>query len=116
MPVDPVTSAIVGTLIGAAVQGLMAPAPAPPVTGIVRHLPQEAARGMMQPPAYGQVRIDGRTFLLSPAVVIRNEINLAIPSAMVQAPVPVRFQTDTMGAVFRVWILSAAELGLAENR
>ena len=116
MPVDPITSAIVGTLIGAAVQGLAAPAPAPPVTGIVRHLPQEAARGVMQPPSNGQVHIDGRAYLLSPGVVIRNELNLAIPPAMVQAAAPVRFQTDTMGAVFRAWILSAAELGLAENR
>lgn len=116
MPVDPITSAIVGSLIGSAVQGLLTPTPTVPATGIIRTLPTESKRGVMAPPWNGQVQIDGQTFLLSPGVVIRNELNMAIPPMMMQAPAPVRYQTDAMGAVYRVWILSAAEATLAENR
>lgn len=116
MPVDPITSAIVSSIIGSAVQGLLAPPPAAPAMGMVRILPMESKRGVMHPPVNGQTQIDGQLYLLSPGVVIRNEYNMAIPPLMLQAPVPVRYQTDALGAVYRVWILSAAEAQLAENR
>lgn len=116
MPVDPITSAIVGSLIGTAVQGLMTPAPAAPAMGIIRHLPAESQRGLMATPRNGWVLIDGRSYPLSPGAVIRNELNMAIPPMLMQGPVPVRYQTDAFGAVHRVWILSAAEATLAENR
>lgn len=114
MPVDPVTAAIVGALVGAAGERLLTPAPAVPPTGLVRVLPVEARLGLMQVPGDGQVVIDGRRYLLAPGVVIRDEHNLAIPPMLVRAPVRVRYQTDAMGAVFRVWILSPAEMALAE--
>jgi hypothetical protein len=113
---DPITSAIVGSIIGSAVQGMLAPEPTAPAMGIVRTLPTESKKGVMTPPWNGQVQIDGQTYLLSPGVVIRNEMNMAVPPPMVQARVPVRYQTDAMGAVYRIWILSAAEASLAENR
>jgi hypothetical protein len=116
MPVDPITSAIVGSIIGSAVQGLLTPTPTLPVTGIIRTLPTESKRGMMNPPWNGHVQIDGQTYLLSPGVVIRDEHNMAIPPMLMKAPAPVRYQTDAFGAVYRVWILSAAEATLAENR
>ena len=116
MPMDPITSAIVGSVIGSAVQGLLTPTPPPPVTGIIRSLPTETKRGVMNPPWNGQVQIDGQIYLLSPGVVIRNELNMAIPPMMMQSPAPVRYQTDAMGAVYRVWILSAAELVLPDTR
>lgn len=116
MPVDPITSAIVGSIIGSAVQGLLTPTPTAPAMGIVRTLPMESKRGVMSPPLNGQVQIDGQSYLLSPGVVIRNEYNMAIPPMMMQTPVAVRYQTDAMGAVHRVWILSAAEANLAINR
>lgn len=114
--VDPITSAVVGSLIGSAVQGLLTPPPVPPATGIVRQLPLESKRGTMRPPWNGQVSIDGRSYPLSPGVVIRNEFNMAIPPMVLQTAVPVRYQTDPMGAVQRIWILSPAEASLAENR
>lgn len=116
MPVDPITSAIVGSLIGTAVQGLLTPTPSAPATGIIRNLPTETKRGVMHPPWNGQVQIDGQIYLLSPGVVIRNELNMAIPPMLVQSAAPVRFQTDAFGAVNRIWILSAAEAALADNR
>jgi hypothetical protein len=116
MPVDPITSAIVGSIIGSAVQGLLTPPPTVPAMGIIRTLPTESKLGVMNPPLNGQVQIDGQIYLLSPGVVIRNEFNMAIPPMLMQTPAPVRYQTDAMGAVYRVWILSAAEANLAENR
>ena len=116
MPMDPITSAIVGSVIGSAVQGLLTPTPTQPATGIIRALPTETKRGVMNPPWSGQVQIDGQIYPLSPGVVIRNELNMAIPPMMVQSPAPVRYQTDAFGAVYRVWILSAAEATLPENR
>jgi hypothetical protein len=70
----------------------------------------------MSAPADNRVSIDGRIYPLSPGVVIRNEFNQAIPPVMMPAPVLVRYQTDAAGAVQRVWILSAAEAALPENR
>lgn len=116
MPVDPITSAIVSSIIGSAVQGLLTPEPSGPAMGIIRNLPAESKLGVMNPPWNGQVQIDGQIYLLSPGVVIRNEHNMAIPPPMVRERAPVRFQTDAMGAVNRIWILSPAEAHLAENR
>ncbi|MDP1651245.1 MAG: hypothetical protein Q8L56_00815 [Rhodocyclaceae bacterium] len=110
MPLDPLTSAIVSTVIGSAVQGILTPAPMEPATGIFRMLPVESRQGVMAPPWQGQVQIDGQTYLLAPAVVFRNDLNMIIPPMMVQSPVKVRFTIDQAGTVDRVWILSGAEV------
>jgi len=85
--------------------------------GMIRTLPAESKYGEMLPPQDGQVKIGGKTYVLSPGAVVLNEYNMMMPPLMVQAPVKVRFMTDTMGFVYRVWILSATEAQLAaENR
>lgn len=109
MPLDPITSAIVSSVIGSAVQGMLAPAPVEPPTGIFRMLPIESRQGMMAPPWQGQVQIDGQIYLLAPGVVFRNDLNMIIPPMMVQSPVKVRYTIDQVGTVDRVWILSGAE-------
>lgn len=109
MPLDPITSAIVGSIIGTAVQGVLTPAPPEPAVGIVRMLPVESKQGVMAPPGQGQVQIDGRTYLLAPGVVFRNDLNMIIPPMLVQAPVKVRYTIDPAGTIDRVWILSSAE-------
>lgn len=116
MPLDPISAAIIGSVIGSAVESALTPSVPPPATGLVRHLPLEAKRGVMGTPANGQVQIDGQTYPLSPGVVIRNEYNMTIPPMMVVGPALVRYQTDGLGAVQRVWILSPAEAALADNR
>lgn len=116
MPIDPISAAVISSVIGSAVEAALTPSPPAPTTGLVRTLPAEAKRGMMQALSDGQVRIDGQTFPLSPGVVIRNEYNMVVPPMLVTAPVVVRYQTDGFGAVHRLWILSAAEAALAENR
>lgn len=116
MPVDALTSAIVSSIIGSVVGGALSTQPVEPSMGIVRTLPAESKIGEMSPPQNGQVLIDGQTYPLAPGATVRNELNMMMPPMMVQAPVKVRFMTDTMGAVNRVWILSAAELALSQNR
>lgn len=113
---DPVTTAIVSSVIGSVVGGLLAPTPVDAPLGLIRTLPNESKTGEMQPPRDGQVEISGRTYLLSPGAVVRNELNMMVMPLMVQAPVKVRFMTDPMGAVNRVWILSAAEAALPTTR
>lgn len=115
MPLDPISSAIVSSIIGSAVQGILAPAPVEPAVGIIRALPIESKPGVMNPPWEGQVQISGLTLPLSSAAVIRNDLNMVVPPMFVQAPVKVRYTTDLAGAVNRVWILSAAERQLPEN-
>ena len=113
---DPITTAIVTSLIGSVVGGVVAPAPVEAPLGLIRTLPTESKTGEMQPPRASQVEISGQTYLLSPGVVVRNELNMMVMPMMVQTPVKVRFMTDPMGLVHRVWILSAAEAALPTTR
>lgn len=115
MPLDPISAAIVGSILGSAIESAVTPAPPPPATGLVRFLPADAKQGVMRALAEGQVQIDGQSLPLSPGVVIRNEYNMMLPIPMVPTPMLVRYQTDTLGAVQRIWILSPAEAALADN-
>lgn len=108
---NPLIPAIIGSIIDSAGERLMAPPVVVPPhqQGIFRVLPQEALRGIMSPPVQGMVEIDGKPVPLSPAVQIRDPMNMVVMPMMIQGRVPVRYLTDTNGAVFRVWILSAQE-------
>ena len=117
MPLNPLISAIVSAIVSSAGEEAMNPSrPTSPSMGIVRALPADAKLGEMQPPWQMQVQIDGQRFQLSPGAQIRNELNMIILPEMVLAPVKVRYQTDLFGSVHRVWILSAAEVELPQNR
>jgi len=114
---DPITSAIISSVIGAAIEQVLMPPPPEPAYGIVRMLPDEAKTGEMLPPtAFMQVQIDGKVLPMSPGVQIRNELNMLVLPTMVEQPVKVRYLTDYSGAVYRIWILSSAEARLPENR
>jgi hypothetical protein len=113
---DPITAAIVSSIIGSVVEGVLTPTPPEPVMGIIRMLPEEARYGKMLPPAQWQVQIDGKTYPLSPGVLIRNELNMMILPTMVEQPVKVRYLVDYSGSVYRIWILSSAEARLSEQR
>lgn len=114
MPLDPITTAIVSSVIGTAIESALAPSP--PAVGIIRDLPGETQKGVMFPPANGLVKINGKIYLLSPGVLVRDDMNMLVFAENLQQPVKVRFTTDYSGAVQRVWILSAAEASLPENR
>ncbi|MDP1526999.1 MAG: hypothetical protein Q8M20_14395 [Rhodocyclaceae bacterium] len=113
---DPITAAIVSSIIGSVIEGALAPTPPEPVMGIVRMLPEEARIGNMLPPAQWQVQIDGKTYPLSHGAQIRNELNMMILPTMVEQPAKVRYLLDYSGAVYRIWILSSAEARLSEQR
>lgn len=113
MPLDPVTSAIIGSIIGSAASEVASlppgGVPAGPNMGTYRMLPQNAQKGEMSPPAATGVEIDGKPFRLSPGVQIRDPRNMVIYPNRVRQPVPVRYLTDASGSIYRVWILSAQE-------
>lgn len=116
MPLDPISAAIVGSLLGSAIEAALTPTAPPPASGLVRYLPADTQRGTLRAFGDGQVQIDARQLPLSPGVVVRNEHNMTLPLPLVPTPVLVRYRTDAFGAVSQIWILSAAEAALAENR
>ena len=76
-----------------------------------RALPPEAKLGVMQPPAgNGTIIIDGQSLTLSPVAQFRNQQNLIVMPMTIQAQSNVVFLPDTAGSVFRVWLLSQAEV------
>jgi hypothetical protein len=112
MPLDPITSAIVSSVIGSAVQEIAnAPGPSSPVpaVGIPRILPEDTKKGelMVASPTSGS--IDGQPVALAPGVQIRDPFNMLVLPGMIQRAVPVRYQMDVSGAVAKVWILSQQE-------
>lgn len=116
MPLNPLIPAIISTIINSVGDDMGNATSVAPTLAVMRSLPEEAKVGEMQPPQLWQVEIDGTLYRLSPGAQIRNELNMIVMPTMVQAPVKVRYQIDLAGAVHRVWILSAAEAALLENR
>lgn len=121
MPPIPLIPALIGTIIDG-VTGEPVPVPMqiplPPasqVQGYARMLPAGTRFGVMAPPYQGAVLINGEQLLLSPALQIRNELNMIIIPYALQQPVSVRYLTDPLGMVSRVWILNAAELAATES-
>jgi hypothetical protein len=112
MPLDPITSAIVSSVIGSAIQEIAnLPPPTSPVpdVGIPRILPDESKKGELTVASPTSAAIDGQPMLLAPGVQIRDPYNTLLLPGMIQRPVPVRYQTDLSGAISRVWILSQQE-------
>jgi hypothetical protein len=113
MPLPSLIPAIVSSIINSAADQITAaPVPPPgPAVGLLRTLPADSRVGMMAPPTTaGTVQIDGNIMALSPAAQIRSQMNLIVPPYSIQQPVVVRYLTDFTGAVWRVWILTPAEL------
>ena len=112
MPLPSLIPAIVSSIIeSVGNQASLPPVqPTGPAIGQVRTLPAESKLGQMAPPWLGAVQIDGQVLPLSPAAQIRNEMNMIVVPSAVQQTVLVRYTTDASGAVWRVWILTPAEL------
>ena len=76
-----------------------------------RTLPPEAKIGVMRPLANdGQVVIDDTSMKLSPGAQIRSPNNMIVMPMTVQENKSIVYLTDMNGAVYRIWIVSAAEL------
>ncbi|MDR2000291.1 MAG: hypothetical protein LBP94_01995 [Zoogloeaceae bacterium] len=112
MPIDPITAAIVSSIVGGIVQDVAnVPGPHEPVpaVGVPRILPENTKRGEFVVVDLTTAAINGQPMLMSPGVQIRDPFNMVVLPLQVQRLVPVRYQTDVSGAITKVWILSLQE-------
>ena len=76
-----------------------------------RALPPEAKLGVMLPPSGdGRIVIDGNTYALSPTAQFRNTQNLIVMPMTIQEKKDIVYINDPFGAVYRVWMVSLAEI------
>jgi hypothetical protein len=75
----------------------------------LRTVPPEAKRASMWHLQDRLVRLDGANALLSPGAQIRDAANRLILPAAIPPGSVVKYQTDAMGHVHQVWILTARE-------
>jgi hypothetical protein len=120
MPANLLIPALVSTLINATQPSV--PAPQPGLSqmqapgGVTRPMPANTKKGNLTGSTAGTVVIDGNAMPLSVAAQIRNENNLIVQPSMLQQPATVRYLTDASGAVFRMWILTAAEMAAVDRK
>ena len=78
---------------------------------IKRTLPPEAKLGVLAPPTgNGKVTIDGVEHVLSPIAQFRNTQNLIVMPMTIQGKKDIVYINDPFGAVFRVWMVTAADI------
>lgn len=106
-----VISSIVNGILSAISEGMATPAAMPPQQGVVRPFYGETAVGtLVGPPEMGYVTIDDKRFLAAAGLQIRSEMNLIVMPVTVGRDLKIRYQLDTSGAVWRIWILTPAEI------
>ena len=106
-------NSIVGQAVNTAMENAVYPQPVAAEIGVVgtRAFPEGTKKGELAPIAgMIDIVIDGKTLNRAPGMQIRNQQNLIVMPMTVQAKVPVRYQLDGSGAVFRVWLLTRAEI------
>ena len=106
-------NSIVGSAVNTAMENTVYAPPAPTELGVVgaRIFPEGTKKGEMSPlSGMQEVVIDDKPLARAPGMQIRNQQNLIIMPTTIQGKVPVRYQLDASGAVFRVWVLTRIEL------
>ena len=104
-------ASIISAIIEAAAQSSTATATKYEIYSTTRTLPPEAKLGVMLPPlGDGQVIINGKSMTLAPTAQFRSQQNLIVMSMSIQEPKDVVYITDDSGAVYRVWMISQAEI------
>jgi len=83
---------------------------------MARSIPADAAKGVLTPPIEQNVRISGQLFNAASGLQIRNERNLIVMPSTLQGALPVRYQFDQSGRVWRIWILTAAEQAAPDSK
>lgn len=117
MPVSTIASAIVSSIVSAIVDAPQTPPVDPAQSALVRPFPDASATGKLAgPPAMGSVSIDGKTIQAAPGLQIRNEMNMIVMPTSVGSDVLVRYQLDPMGFVWRIWLLTPAEVAALNSR
>jgi hypothetical protein len=74
-----------------------------------RTIPAQAKRATLSHLEGMTVELDGKRTLLAAGAQIRDERNMIVVPAAVPPGVLVKYQLDTQGMVWRVWILSPQE-------
>ena len=83
---------------------------------IKRVLPPEAKIGVMTPPpGNGKIYINDVEHVLSPAAQFRNTQNLIVMPMTIRENKDIVYINDSFGAVFRVWMVSQAELSALQQ-
>ena len=112
MPVDPISAAIVGSVINSVIQEISAlpgPVASVPVEGFPRMLPENTVRADMMILDMSTASVNGQPMLLAPGVQIRDPFNMVVMPTQMRSLLPVRYQKDVTGAITKVWILSQRE-------
>ncbi|WP_291987657.1 hypothetical protein [Candidatus Accumulibacter sp. ACC007] len=109
-----IPAALLYTILSSVAEMAMEPAPDPRIlnepAGLARALPDEAHKGVMQPPTGdGFLIIDGQQWRLAPTAQIRSRQNLIVMPMQVQSPVEVVYLPNASGAIHRVWMLTPSE-------
>ena len=110
-------ASIVSAIIEAAAQHASAPAPQTYENYISKRvLPPEARLGvMLPPPGNGTVTIDGAAYKLSPVAQFRNAQNLIVQPMTIQGQKDIVYINDVFGSVYRIWMLSQAEISAIQQ-
>jgi hypothetical protein len=104
-------ASIISAIIETAAQSSASTATQYEIYTRTRTLPPEAKLGVMQAPlGDGKVVIDGKSLTLAPTAQFRSEQNLIVMSMTIKGEKDVVYITDTSGAVYRVWMISQAEI------
>ncbi len=115
------TTSLLLSILSAVAETALEPAAEQPTLkeaqGLPRALPDEARKGVMQPPAGdGYLTINGQQWLLAPTAQIRNRQNLIVLPMQIQAASEVAYLTNDDGAIHRVWMLTPTEAAVARPR
>jgi hypothetical protein len=116
MPVPAILASMLNSIVGSAVNtavenALYAPTEPELAVAGARVFPEGTKKGELEPlVGLMEVVIGGQTYSRAPGMQIRNQQNMIVMPATVQAKVPVRYQLDPSGAVFRVWLLTKTEV------
>ena len=110
-------ASIVSAVIETVVQSAGAPAPETYENYVIqRKLPPEAKLGvMMPPPGNGTIVIDGTLHRLSSVAQFRNPQNLIVQPMTIQGSNNIVYVNDAYGSVYRVWMLTQAEMSAIEK-
>ena len=104
-------ASIISAIIEASAQSSTSTATQYEIYATTRTLPPEAKLGVMQPPlGDGLVIINGQSMTLAPTAQFRSQQNLIVMPMTIQGQKDVVYITDASGAIFRVWMISPAEI------
>ena len=112
-------ASIVGAVLEAATLGSASTMPSPERYEsyvLKRTLPPEAKLDVMQPPkGNGKIVIDGMEHVLSPVAQFRNTQNLIVLPMTIQENKDIVYINDSFGAVYRVWMVSKADISALQQ-